>query len=119
MALTLLFEGICRLISALSAVFMQTPMEISVDERCRINHLASSMIALSQVLYYLSTWLRINNFGRPRDCRLGLVSRESITSSRFLVWLIIFNYNFNMLYSVCEGYTILPCWGRDFTLEVT
>ncbi|XP_011024341.1 PREDICTED: pullulanase 1, chloroplastic isoform X2 [Populus euphratica] len=29
-------------------VSMKTPMEISVDERCRLNHLASSVIALSQ-----------------------------------------------------------------------
>ncbi|XP_056846958.1 pullulanase 1, chloroplastic isoform X2 [Raphanus sativus] len=29
-------------------ISLKTPMEISVDERCRINHLASSMIALSQ-----------------------------------------------------------------------
>lgn len=26
-------------------------MEISVDERCRINHLATSIIALGQVLF--------------------------------------------------------------------
>uniref|UniRef100_A0A2N9ITB8 Glycosyl hydrolase family 13 catalytic domain-containing protein n=1 Tax=Fagus sylvatica TaxID=28930 RepID=A0A2N9ITB8_FAGSY len=29
-------------------VSLKTPMEISVDERCRINHLATSVIALSQ-----------------------------------------------------------------------
>ncbi|KFK24885.1 hypothetical protein AALP_AA8G037300 [Arabis alpina] len=29
-------------------ISLKTPMEISVDERCRINHLASSLIALSQ-----------------------------------------------------------------------
>ncbi|XP_050209868.1 pullulanase 1, chloroplastic [Mercurialis annua] len=29
-------------------VSMKTPMEISVDERCRLNHLATSIIALSQ-----------------------------------------------------------------------
>ncbi|XP_071734592.1 pullulanase 1, chloroplastic isoform X2 [Rutidosis leptorrhynchoides] len=29
-------------------ISLKTPMEISVDERCRINHLASSIIALSQ-----------------------------------------------------------------------
>nr|VDD21106.1 unnamed protein product [Brassica rapa] len=29
-------------------ISLKTPMEISVDERCRINHLASSMISLSQ-----------------------------------------------------------------------
>ncbi|XP_048637137.1 pullulanase 1, chloroplastic-like [Brassica napus] len=29
-------------------ISLKTPMKISVDERCRINHLASSMIALSQ-----------------------------------------------------------------------
>ncbi|CAH2074179.1 unnamed protein product [Thlaspi arvense] len=29
-------------------ISLKTPMEISLDERCRINHLASSMIALSQ-----------------------------------------------------------------------
>lgn len=29
-------------------VSLKTPMEISVDERCRINHLATSLIALSQ-----------------------------------------------------------------------
>uniref|UniRef100_A0A2P2M5R8 Pullulanase 1ic isoform X2 n=1 Tax=Rhizophora mucronata TaxID=61149 RepID=A0A2P2M5R8_RHIMU len=28
---------------------MKTPINISVDERCRLNHLATSIIALSQV----------------------------------------------------------------------
>jgi len=30
-------------------IYFQTPMDISVAERCRINHLATSVIALSQV----------------------------------------------------------------------
>ncbi|RVW39070.1 Pullulanase 1, chloroplastic [Vitis vinifera] len=30
-------------------VSLKTPMQISVEERCRINHLATSIIALSQV----------------------------------------------------------------------
>lgn len=32
-----------------SVPYFQTPMDISVSERCRINHLATSIIALSQV----------------------------------------------------------------------
>lgn len=32
-----------------SAPYFQTPVDISVTERCRINHLATSIVALSQV----------------------------------------------------------------------
>ncbi|KAD2087006.1 hypothetical protein E3N88_41868 [Mikania micrantha] len=34
-------------------ISLKTPMELSVDERCRINHLAASIIVLSQVMQLL------------------------------------------------------------------
>ncbi|KAD7479988.1 hypothetical protein E3N88_03124 [Mikania micrantha] len=34
-------------------ITLKTPMELSVDERCRINHLAASIIVLSQVMQLL------------------------------------------------------------------
>lgn len=41
--------------------FIQTPIEMSVEERCRVSHLATSMIALTQVLSVLF-FFSINNY---------------------------------------------------------
>ena len=52
------FYSLVTVVFGIFGFLVQTLMSLSIDERCRINHLSTSIIALSQVvievfIYYL------------------------------------------------------------------
>lgn len=85
--------------SLIKLIYLQTPMGISVDERCRINHLATSIIALGQVLY----------------------TYKSKHSSEFDTLHISFSsfYMLSVMIFSLLGNTIFPLWWWDPALKVT